>query len=259
MIAFLCFVVYFIEMKGKLSQIEQYTWPKTLNRMTNLADNERLLVTPLTFKVPDVAEKLENNETWVSPSFLAVESGYTTWLSIAFFRDKSIMLSLFFKRNYYTADWSWLHNAMFTLEIFNQQYDKDHIFVPFLIDIKNCYYVDDMTVRYRTGFTSTAFHNRTSNQYLKNGNVYLRVSYDKSIYTYLEWFLREHFNLTLVNYQTRILWIIIVVLIIIECPIVCEAQLKELGYFNETVIKILVFFAIVVILCILHNIGAFHV
>jgi len=226
--------MYIVQVKSRLLQIEQYTWPKTLNRMSNLpGDIEHLPTVPVTFKVPDFNEKLENNQTWTSPSFMVIKSGYTTWLSVAFFKGRGIKFSFFFKRSY-PFGWDWPQNAMFTLELLNQQYDGDHLFIPYLIDIKNCDYVNDVTIQYRTGLMSTEVFDKKADQYLKNGNVYLRISYDNSIYSYVEWFMRQYLNLTLSNYPKCLPWII-VLLIVIEFQVACEAQLKELGYFNETV------------------------
>ena len=255
MIVFLCFVAYNVEVKNKLSHVEQYTWPKILNRMTT--DSEQLPTVPFTFKVPEYAEKLVNNETWTSPPFTAVfRHDYTTWLSIASAKGKGITVSFFFKRTYLTP-WQWPQNAMFSLELLNQQYDNDHYHIPFLIDIRNCLYVNEATVRYTTGFISADFLEKTSSQYLKNSNAYFRVSHDKSIYNYAEWFMRRYLNLTLSNYPSR--WVLIIsVLLIIECQVVCEAQLKEFFNLNETFLKILELFVFFVVLYILYNIGAFQ-
>ena len=254
MIVFLCFVAYNVEVKNKLSHVEQYTWPKILNRMTT--DGEQLPMMPFIFKVPEYTEKLENNETWTSPQFTAVfKHDYTTWLSIASAKGKTV--SFFFKRTYLTP-WQWPQNAMFSLELLNQQYDNDHYHIPFLIDIRNCLYVNEATVRYTTGFISADFLEKMSNQYLKNGNAYFRVSHDKSIYNYVDWFMRRYLNLTLSNYYSSGLLWIIGILMLIECQLVFEAQLKEFVNLNETFLKILEFFVSFVVLYILYNIGAFQ-
>ena len=257
-IVFLWLIVYNVEVKSRLFHVERYTWPKILNRM--ITDSERLPVVPFTFRVPDCTEKLENNETWISPSFVPVLTNeYTTWLSLAFLKGKGITVSFFFRRtNGWFMDWHWPQNVMFTLELLNQQYNSNHLSIPYLIDIKRCLYVDDATVRYTAGFVSANFLDEMSNQHLKNGNAYLRVSYDRSIYNYIDWYMRRYLNITLSNYSARFLWVIGIILII-ECQSICEAQLKEFIYLNETASKVLQFLAMVIVMCILYNIGVFHV
>ena len=252
-IIFLCIIVYIVEVKSRLLQTEQYAWPKILNRMS--ADSEELAVVPCTFKVPDYAEKLEYNETWISPTFAAVfKHGYTTWLSVKFVKGKGIMVSFFFQRTNLFA-WHWLQNAIFTLELLNQQYDSNHYFIPFLIDIKDCYYVNDATIRYTSGFILAKFLDETPpNQYFKNGNAYLRVSYVKNIYTYVEWFMRQYFNMTISNCLARLLWM----LLIFEFQAVYHAQLEEFGYLNETLVRIFEFFIIFILFYILFNLGVLH-
>ena len=256
-IIFLCLIVYIVEVKSKLLQTEQYAWPKMLNRMT--ADSEKFPVVPCTFKVPDYAEKLENNETWTSPPFAAVfKHGYTTWLSVTFIKDKGITVSFFFQRTDNLFAWHWPRNAMFSLELLNQQYDSNHYFIPYLIDIKDCYYVNDATIRYTTGFISAKFLDELPHQYFKSGNAYLRVSHDKTIYNYVEWFMRQYFNMTISNYPTRLLWIISI-LLIIEFQALCSAQLKEsFGHFNETLLWIFEIFSTFLLFYILFNLGILH-
>lgn len=257
-IILLCIIVYIVEVKSRLLQTEQYTWPKILNRMS--ADSEKLPVVPCTFKVPDFAEKLENNETWTSPTFTAAfKHGYTViWLSVKFLKGKGITVSFFFHRTDSFA-WYWPQNALFTLELLNQQHDSNHYFIPYLIDIKDCYYVNDATIRYTTGFISAKFLDTTSsNQYFKNGNAYLRVSHGKSIYIYVEWFMRQYFNMTISNYPAR-LQLIISVLLIIEFQAVCNARLREFGYSNETVLWIFETIPTLILLYILFNLGVFDI
>ena len=70
--------------------------------------------------------------------------------------------------------------------------------------------------------------------------------------------MRRYLNLTLTNYSTRLQWVIGLILII-ECQLICEAQLKEFLYLNETASKVLQFLAMIIVLCILYNIGVFNV
>ena len=253
-IILLCIILYVVEVKSKLLQAEQYAWPKILNRMS--ADSEKLPVVPCTFKVPDFAEKLENNETWISPTFTAVfKYGYATWLSVKFVKGKGITVSFFFQRTNSLA-WHWPQNAMFGLELLNQQHDSNHYFIPFLIDIKDCYYVNDATIRYTTGFISAEFLDKTPpNQYFNNGNAYFRVSHG-NIYIYVEWFMRQYFSMTISNYPTRLL---ICLLLILEFQAVCNAQLREFGYSNETVLWIFDFFALLIPFYILFNLDVFDI
>ena len=255
-IILLCIILYIVEVKSRLLQTEQYTWPKLLNRMS--ADSEKLPVVPCTFKVPEFTEKLENNETWISPTAV-FKRGYTTWLSVQFLKGKGITVSFFFHRTDSFA-WHWPQNAMFTLELLNQQHDSNHYFIPFLIDIKDCYYVNDATIRYTTGFISAEFLDKTPpNQYFNNGNAYLRISHDKSVYSYVEWFMRQYFNLTTSNYSiaTRLLWII-GLLLIIEFQAVCNARLEEFGYLNGTLLWIFEMFISFMLIYILFSLGVFH-
>ena len=149
---------------------------------------------------------------------------------------------------------------MFTLELLNQEHDSNHYFIPFLIDIKYCYYVNDATIRYVTGFMSAEFLGKTKpNQLFKNGNAYLRISNDRSIYSYVEWFMRQYFNLTTSNYSiaTRLLWII-GFLLIIEFQTVCNAQLEDFGYLNGALLWIFEMLINLMFLYTLFSLGVFH-
>ena len=240
MIILLCLIVYAVDVRRRHLQTEQYAWPKILNRMT-VADTEKSPSMPWTFKVPDFYEKLENNETWSSPSFIVVlKYKYITWLSVKFVKDKGITVTFFFKKTDIFT-WEWPQDTMFTLELLNQQHDNNHYFMPFLIDIKECYYVNDVTMRCTTGFVSTAFLDKTTpNQYFRNGNAYLRVSHDNSLYSYMDWFMRQYLKLTISNIsiEMRLIWLICI-LLIFECQLVCNTVVRNyVGYFNETLLQI---------------------
>jgi len=113
---------------NRLSQTEQFTWPKTLHNLSASQSNQ---IAPVTFKIPDCRKQLNNNETWFSPSFFAVKNDCKTWLMVRFFKGKGLMVSLIFVKNSPEDTCYGVQDTMFTVELLNQLYNGDHYVSPF--------------------------------------------------------------------------------------------------------------------------------
>ena len=207
-------IIYVNITNERLSQTEQSTWPKTLNKLSTSDNNQ---VAPVIFKIPDYRKKLYNDETWFSPLFFAIEDECMTWLTVKFYKDEGLLVSLLFKKNTPEDTCSGTRDTIFTVELLNQLYNSDHFVAPFYTDNDTCR-IDEETVLYTIYFVSYSFLQKKSDKYLKNGNAYLRITHDRSIYNYLYWLIWKIIGpvKSISEYHAYILWLIIAVELILE-------------------------------------------
>ena len=200
----------------RLSLTEQYTWPKTLKKLPT-SETDQLQVAPVVFKISDYTQKLDHNETWISPQFLAVENECHTWLIVKFYRDFGLKVTLMFVKSYPEETCYWVRDTMFTVELLNQLYNSDHYVSPFFTENNTCI-VHEEAILCSIYFVSDNFLETKSDKYLKNDNVYLRITHDRNIYNYLYYCIRMVIGSekSTSEYHTYILWFIIVTKLLLE-------------------------------------------
>ena len=213
---------------NRLSQTEQFTWPKTLNRLSISNSNQ---IAPVTFKIPDYKNKLENDEEWSSPPFYAVKNDCKTWLIVSFFKGKGLMVSLMFVKNSPEDRCYWVRETMFTVELLNQLYNGDHYVSPFFTDNQTCVRNEE-SIWCTIHFVSDSFLDMKSDQYLKDDNAYLRITQDRSFYNYPYWFIRKVIGpvRSTSEYHAIFLWVIIATNLILEV----QDTLSYGRWFNST-------------------------
>lgn len=196
----------------RLLQSEQYTWPKTLDYISEVSTSNRIV--PFTFKVH--SEIFFDTSTRAKFTFSPLNAQHEVLLTVEYSKkEMGVLVSLSFDKSKLREINEWPLKTMFIVELLNQHYNDDHYIIPIIVNIdfdKICRLSRDDTVMICTiHFISIEHLVAGTDQYLNNKHAYFRVSqlaYSEGVWNMYSLIGPTVFNL-LLSYKLFILWITI--------------------------------------------------
>ena len=206
--------VYVTQLKltnERMLQSEQYTWPKTLDYVSELSAANNSIV-PFIFKIHKTIQALWVDSALANFNFRALDGEYAVSMSMEYSRKgKSVSISLSFDKAKLEEIGEWPLKTMFTVELLNQLYNDDHYIIPILVNYefdKICHLSNDDTAMVCKMYFISVEYLVKESQYFHNNTAYFRisqVSYREGVWNVYNWFGATIFNL-LSTYKIWIVW-----------------------------------------------------
>ena len=194
----------------RLSQIEEQTWPKSLDDLSELTMSNDSIFTPFTFKICEVTDPMVNF------TFFPFNDEFETSLTMVENLKENLSVSLSFQRSDLQKTNVQTSRRMLTMKLLNQQHNDDHYISPMILDLnkptpdpKPCILSDDDdTVTCTFHFMTVEDLTRKREQYLRNGCLYFRISHTR--FNMMMWYTYAFYGPSILNiildYRPFVIW-----------------------------------------------------
>ena len=200
----------------RLSQIEEQTWLKSLDDISELSASDDNRVTPFTFKLIEMTHPL------VNLTFFPFNDEFEILMTM-YWDNNSLSVSLSYKISDLEKTSVKIIRKMLTIELLNQLHNDEHYICPMIIhpnihtpEPKPCNISSDDTVVCEFHFMAIADIAKKREQYLHNHYLYFRVSEKR--FDILMWYAYAFFGPgilnTMLEYRTSVIWLAIALLVL---------------------------------------------